>query len=373
MSRRGENIYKRKDGRWEGRYIKCYNSDGSAKFGYCYGKTYKEVKGKLIDAKAALVLGQHFTLDRRKRRFAQYCDEWLLLYRSRVKPATYAKYISIVEKHIKPHLGGYLPDGLSSPLIEEFSYELLSEEGLAAKTVKDILMVLNSIIKYISRQYPGVLAPLEVIYPKVGKNKVRVLTKDEQAKLVEYLLADLDECKLGVLLALLTGMRIGELCALRWRDISLKAKTIQISATMQRLKNLDGGAEGKTKILISDPKSDFSIRTIPITEYTASLCARLYPEDEDAYVLTGRADQFAEPRTMQYRLERYTQECGIEDVHFHTLRHTFATRCVEVDFEIKSLSEILGHSSPNITLERYVHSSLQLKRDNMDKLSNLGF
>ena len=90
-----------------------------------------------------------------------------------------------------------------------------------------------------------------------------------------------------------------------------------------------------------------------------------------AFVLTG-SRRFIEPRTVQYRLRRYLRECGIEDAHFHTLRHTFATRCVEVGFELKSLSEILGHSSTAITLNRYVHSSIELKRDNMFKLSDVG-
>ena len=112
---------------------------------------------------------------------------------------------------------------------------------------------------------------------------------------------------------------------------------------------------------------------IPLTDYIVKLCRQWKNEDPSAYVLSGRSDQFVEPRCLQYKLKKYTKECGLENVHFHTLRHTFATRCVEVNFELKSLSEILGHSSPNITLERYVHSSLELKRINMDKLSAFVF
>ena len=94
--------------------------------------------------------------------------------------------------------------------------------------------------------------------------------------------------------------------------------------------------------------------------------------NSEAFVLTGEKNRYMEPRTLQYRLERYTADCGIKNVHFHVLRHTFATRCVEVGFEIKSLSEILGHTSPKFTLERYVHSSMELKRENMDKLAVIG-
>lgn len=113
------------------------------------------------------------------------------------------------------------------------------------------------------------------------------------------------------------------------------------------------------------------MRTIPMTEYAAGLCRHMKPQSSAAYVLTG-TDAFMEPRVLQYRLEKYTQACGLEGVHFHTLRHTFATRAVEVGFEIKSLSEILGHASVTITLDRYVHSSLELKRDNMQKLNAAG-
>lgn len=181
----------------------------------------------------------------------------------------------------------------------------------------------------------------------------------------------MDECKFGVLLALLTGIRIGEICALRWENISLKDNTIKISSTMQRLKDIDLSRTSKTKIVIASPKSSTSTRTIPLSNYAAELCAKMKPSNSTAFILTGTCN-YMEPRTLQYRMSKYTRICGLEGVHFHTLRHTFATRCVEVGFEIKSLSEILGHSNTTITLDRYVHSSMELKRDNMNKLSAVG-
>ena len=198
---------------------------------------------------------------------------------------------------------------------------------------------------------------------------MRVLSREEQRCLTEYLMTDMDDCKFGILLSMFSGIRIGELCALRWENISLKDNTVKITSTMQRIRELDG--DGKTKILIGSPKSDTSQRIIPLTEQAASLCDRMKSQDKDTYILTG-SDKYMEPRTLQYRFERYTRECGLEGVHFHTLRHTFATRCVEVGFEIKSLSEILGHANTSITLDRYVHSSIDLKRDNMNKLNAVG-
>ena len=201
---------------------------------------------------------------------------------------------------------------------------------------------------------------------------MRVLSREEQTRFVSYLLEDMDPCKFGVLLTLFTGVRIGELCALRWGNLSVKEQTIRIDATLQRLRDTKAAGACRTRIVIGTPKSDTSVRTIPITDYTAALCAQMDPHSPSAYVLTG-TEAYLEPRALQYRMEKYTRDCGLEGVHFHTLRHTFATRAVEVGFEIKSLSEILGHATTTITLERYVHSSLTLKRNNMKKLSAAGF
>ena len=265
-----------------------------------------------------------------------------------MKESTYVKYDTMLERHIKPKLGGCFPLGLSTGLIEAFTEELLYEEGLAPKTVKDILVALRSILKFTAKQFPGAFPAVEITYPKEIKKEMRVLTLDEQTHFIEYL-NDMDACKFGILLALFTGMRIGEVCALRWDNISLREKTIKIASTMQRLKDMEVDRESKAKIVIGTPKSDTSMRTIPMTDYAAELCGRMRPGSSAAFILTGTSN-YMEPRTLQYRLEKYTRECGLEDVHFHTLRHTFATRCVEVGFEIKSLSEILGHSTTGVTL-----------------------
>ena len=373
MPKKGENIYKRKDNRWEARYIKGHHPDGTPQYGYCYAKTYREVKQKLNIAKATLISGIPTNNILKKRRFVYYCDEWLQINRNRFKNSTYAKYNTALEKHIKPHLGGYLVQSLSTVTIEQFSNKLLCVDNLSPKSVKDILTLLHSIIKYAYKQIPETTMPLDIIYPKVPKKEMRVLALEEQTRLMEYLITDMDECKFGVLLALLTGMRLGEVCALKWGNLSLENRTIKVASTMQRLKTFDDTSSKKTTIIISEPKSNTSVRTIPLTSYAAKLCQAHYCSDPDAFVLTGVANSYIEPRALQYKFNRYTKTCNLEGVHFHTLRHTFATRCVEVDFEIKSLSEILGHASPRITLERYVHSSLELKRNNMKKLTSIGF
>lgn len=368
MPKRGDNIYKRKDNRWEGRYIKGYDHTGKIQYGYVYAKTYKEAKEKLTEAR---FITKNGAVTCNRKNFGFYCDEWLLLSRNRIKESSYVKYYNTIFRHIKPHFGDYLPQNLNTVVIEQFSNDLLLQ-GLAAKTVRDILTLLHSILKYCRKQIEDGFPEIDIIYPKDPKKEMRVLTPEEQDRFVKYLLQDMDHTKFGILLALLTGMRIGEICALRWMDISLEEKVLHVHSTMQRLQIIDYTSEVKTKVIIGDTKSDCSDRIIPLTEYAASLCQKMKCIQQTAYVLTGYSEFYLEPRALQYQLKKYTKACDLEGVHFHTLRHTFATRCVEVGFEIKSLSEILGHSSSKITLDRYVHSSLELKRLNMEKLSVIG-
>lgn len=367
MSKKGENIYKRKDNRWEGRFIKGYDAKGKTLFGYVYAKTYREAKEKLFLAKQQEP-AKKLTL---KKDLSCLSDEWLLLSRNRVKESTLVKYRNIVYCHIKTHLGSYMPQYLNSIIIEDFSNTLLAS-GLSSKSVRDVLCVLNSILKYYKRQPGSKLNDIEIIYPKEEKKEMRVLSIEEQKRLIMCLENEMDYVKFGVLLALLTGMRIGEICALKWSDILLEEKIIKITSTMQRLQVFDQSKNTKTKIAIGEAKTQTSKRIVPLTEYATELCKKMQVKNKEAYVLTGCSNKFFEPRMLQYRLGKYTKACGLEGVHFHTLRHTFATRCVEVGFEVKSLSEVLGHASAKITLDRYVHSSLELKRTNMEKLNAVG-
>lgn len=371
MSKKGENIFKRKDGRWEARYVKGYDLSGKIRYGFCYGKTYKEAKEKVSSIKAALMNNGPLPTSGRSQRLAFFAEEWLRLQKSRVKESTYIKYETVISRHILPKLGGYLPLSMNTQLVETFKQEL-TDEGLAVNTIKSILMVLRSVLNYASSQLAGTFPNIEIHSPKEMLLETRVLSLEEQRKLTAFLREDMDECKFGILLAMLTGLRIGELCALRWGNVYLQQRTIKVEATMQRLKNTRGNGGSKTRVVIEKPKSAMSIRAIPMSDSAVELCEEITPRGPAAFILTGTMD-YMEPRAVQYRFEKYTKACGLEGVHFHTLRHTFATRCIEVGFELKSLSEVLGHSSTSITMSRYVHSSFDLKRENMSKLSAIGF
>ena len=191
---------------------------------------------------------------------------------------------------------------------------------------------------------------------------------DERIHLEGYLLKANDPAKFGILLALYSGMRIGEICALKWSNINLEAETISVVQTLQRLQ--DSENKGKTKILISEPKSQSSKRIIPIPTFLTELLRKIKPQIPDAFLLSGNKNPI-EPKTLQNKYKSCLKDCNIPYINFHTLRHTFATRCVEVGFDIKALSEILGHSSVGKTLNLYAHPTLEYKRSNMNKLAFL--
>ena len=196
---KGENIFKRKDGRWEARYIKGYELSGKIKYGFCYGKTYREAKEKVTKCKAALVNGKSIPSTNSRHRFSFYCDEWLRMRKPKVKESTYIKYDTALRKHIKPKLGGCFPMGMTTGLIDDFTEELLFEDELAPKTVHDVLVVLHGILKYTATFFTGGFPAIEINYPKPGKKEMRVLSREEQTRFVSYLLDDMDTCKFALM------------------------------------------------------------------------------------------------------------------------------------------------------------------------------
>lgn len=192
--------------------------------------------------------------------FSELCNAWLLRKRDEIRESSYIKYRAILERHIKPRLGSRRLGGICTASVDAFTRELLETDGLSVKTVHDILSVLHSVLKDTEARRPAGALAVQIRYPKGKRREMRVLTIEEQKRLVAYLLHPTDSCKFGLLLALYTGLRIGELCALRWSCIDLREQTIRIAATMQRL----GGTGEGTRIVIGAPKSDSSLRTIPL-------------------------------------------------------------------------------------------------------------
>lgn len=373
MARTGENIYKRKDGRWEARYIACYDGSGKAKYKYLYARTYTEVKAKLLSAQLQVRTSYDSEKIRGKEKFEYWLEEWLRTKRVSVKESTYIRYRNTIENHIKPELGKYPINKISTNLMEQFITQKLEHGrldgngGLSAKSISDITVIIKEVFKFAQYYGTNIVCSFDRISFKRTSHEMRVLTLLEEQRLLSILFNELDRYKLGVFICLYTGIRIGELCALQWKNVSLVEKVIKIDCTMQRLQNEDPDALKKTQIIVTEPKSPASLRTIPLPEFVISTI-KPYVGTTNSYVLSGECKTVIEPRTMQNKFKSYLVEGQIEDANFHSLRHTFATRCIEAGFDVKTLSEILGHSSVKITLDKYVHSSMQLKRNNMEKL-----
>lgn len=367
MSRQGKNIYKRKDGRWEGRYIKG-SLNGKMYYGYVYGKSYDEVEEKLafvITPEDSVTIYESIT-------FNDISSEWIKVQAAQLKESSIAKYKNILSLYLLPEFGDQPIQDIRRNAIIVFSRALLGKgesrsSGLAPKTVNSILSVLKSILKYGAQELNLSVADLSNISVRQPQKPMRALSDAEQKRLSKYLLEQLNPCNLGILTCLYTGLRIGEICALKWEDIYFDEGCIFVHQAMQRIQIQEGNK--KTAILILPPKSACSIRRIPLP---AELIRVLWAERKDpkAFLLSGEENRFVEPRCLKNRFNAIAVACSIDSVTFHTIRHTFATRCVELGFDIKSLSEILGHASVNITLNRYVHPSMELKKKNMNMLSD---
>ncbi|XCP85033.1 site-specific integrase [Roseburia hominis] len=377
MSRKGENIYKRKDGRWEGRYIKCHDSTGKASYGYVYARSYRDLKLKLNDIRANTTKYGIYNTNSSYSMltFKKVSQEWLKYKYVNIKESTYMRYTYLLNNYIYNVIGNYDISLINDKHLENLSRMLLAEggkgkQGLSPKTVTDILSLVKSILRFsVYRRYSSVYTG-NFITIKQNMKEMRVLSRKEQQLLTMNIIHSNNLKDIGILICLYTGIRIGELCALRWEDISISEKVLTIHNTLQRIKSSEIDSDKKTKIILSSPKSKCSHRTIPIPDELIDILIHIQA-DSRAYVLTGIPDKFVEPRSMQNHFKKTIKKCSINDANFHCLRHSFATRCVEVGFDIKSLSEILGHANVNITMNRYIHPTMELKRQNMNRLSDL--
>ena len=304
----------------------------------------------------------------------EYAEKWLDAAKRNVKESTYMKYWNLLYSYILPELGGMEWSALTRETIEAFCGRLLSaggkkKSGLSPKTVTDIMSVLRRIFDYASACGASLPSNISTITIKKETKETNCLTRKEQDRLCRYLRMNPSDRNLGLLICIFTGLRLGEVCALTWNDISFTEQTIYVHGTMQRIQTKDD-PERRTKVVITSPKSRSSVRRIPIPRELMRILFSCR-KGRSGYVLSGTPEAYVEPRTMERHFDRVLKQLGMEHINFHALRHTFATRCVEMNFDVKSLSEILGHANVSITMNRYVHPTMELKRRNMQKLSAL--
>lgn len=370
MPRTGENIYKRKDGRWEGRYIKG-RTEGKTRYRSVYAASYREVKEKVEAEKKALENGRQ--TDAKTEKVADIGRAWLSKAALTLKESSARKYEDIFRCYILPEFGEDKLSEVTDQRVISFVDALLAEggarkQGLTPATVAEILSAMNGIRSYaIKRGYSAAFST-ECVRLKRSRGDIRVFSREEEQKLLDYLTGNMDLPAMGIFLCLFTGIRVGELCAMKWDDISLEEKRMRVCKTMMRIRT-DGKQEEKTEVKISEPKSACSIRTIPLPDPVMGLLEGFHMPG--AFLLTGDSERYVEPRTMQNRFKKILSACGIREANFHATRHTFATRCIELGFDVKSLSEILGHANVSITMNRYVHPTMELKTENMNRFSGL--
>lgn len=367
MPRRGTNIYKRKDGRWEGR-ISQNNREGEArKYISVYGKTYTEVKNKMEQLRREG--------EKSKKVYPMNLDEavnlWLSERVSYWKPTTYAAYKNITDKYIVPRLGKTRVLRVNNQVMEKFVSDIrFDDEGkqLSNSYLHNICSILIMVLNHMKKRYHYEIELPENPISKARQGQMLLPSERDMSILEKYLIEHAsDSTCLGVLIAFYTGIRIGELCALTWEDINLDEEVLYVRKNVQRVKNSDS-IKNNTEILFQKPKTDTSMRSIPLPPVLLPLL-KLYKDEDTKYVVKGKKSPWAEPRTLQYRFSGILKQCSIKNFRFHMLRHAFATRCIAKGFDVKSLSEILGHSSVQITLNLYVHSTMQRKKQLMNLFS----
>lgn len=370
MPKRGENIYKRQDGRWEGRYICGRKPDGRARYHSIYGKSYADVKAKLTAQKV-----EH------EQRSLRGCDltvkelfgRWLTISASCVKPSSYERYRFLIEKHILPQLGTLPVSCLTAEKLQTFldgkrvSGRLDGKGGLSAKSVGDICVILKSALTLATAHYnyrdDGIVKQVKA--PRCEAAKIKVYSPRETALMMEAVHAEPSVSGVSYLLSLELGLRLGEVCALRWSDIDFWNQCVRIERTALRLNR-----GGRTELVLQQPKTNASDRLIPLTPGLYDLLKSLRcAAPEDAFVLTGRTDRPMEPRTLQYRFRSFQKQLGICVRGYHSLRHSCATRCVDCGSDAKTIAAILCHASVTTTLQRYVHPTMEQQRRTLERAS----
>lgn len=362
MARIGNNVYERKDGRFEGRYIKGRKENGRPNYAYVYGSTYEDAKKKLDAAKEKAGLRQKAPAGITA---AQWLDRWLGLAGIFISGTALGRYSSVISEHLSPALGEMELAELDSKTVNGF----LRESGLSKDRWKDTVFVLKSVMRLAETEY-GIPAISDRIMAATRKSHPnRVLTKEQQACLTSAALNKGDQLGIGTLLILYTGLRIGELCALRWEDLGLETSVLSIRRSVRRVNSMDESGRAKSRVIIGEPGFKAAVRDIPIplslTEHLTKYRHLHIPAD---YILTGRPDKFAEPSNAEYHFVKLVKAAGLEGISLGMLRGTFQGRCREADMDLQVMDAIWGRKASSHSLTTLPGPSMEQKRESMERL-----
>lgn len=294
----------------------------------------------------------------------EICMLWLNGRKPNVKESTYTRYVRIINKYILPGFCIHKLAVIDFAVVNLFFSNL--KKRLSDKTVSDIRCVFLSIWTY-GRENGYPCVSLSLPKEKVKSNhSITVLPPETRRKFELAVLKYNNLVSLGILFAMFTGIRIGELCGLKWGDIDFENGFVSIQRTVERIADLDSKSR-KTKVIVSKPKTENSIRTIPLPQDLINYIKE-FKLSGDIFVLTASA-KHTEPQTFYARYKTFLKKHNLGNNTFHELRHTFATECINKGFDVKSLSEILGHADVSTTMNLYVHPTLQMKKRQMDMLT----
>lgn len=299
-------------------------------------------------------------------KFQTVSTEWLNLKKMYVKYSTYTKYENIINLHLIPFFEQYSMYDINDQHILSFFSQ---DKKLSNSMIKIMRFTLKSILELSEEKYHTNHINFSFFKLPKNNNKCHVLASYEKECLEKYCFLHKESISVCILLGLYAGLRIGEICALQWEDINLETGFIEIKKTVQRLKNKENN-KSKTSLVISDPKTNTSQRIVPIPFFIKEYLYLFYKEknitNNKNYVIS-LSTKVIDPRTVQYKFKRICQKYDI-NINFHSLRHTYATNCIMSGVDVKSLSEILGHSNISTTLNLYVHSSFEFKMNQVNKI-----
>ena len=276
-----------------------------------------------------------------------------------VKKASYSTYVNLLHKHIIPSFGG--ATHITAIDLQEFVLEKL-DMGYSLSTVQLMVLIIRMVMRHCTTLGLCENPNWCIRYPAVHSTMpLKLFSQEDQRLILRTARKNLTTRKLGIIIAMASGMRIGELCALQWRDIDLQSGVIHVRKTLSRVYNPGRDGAG-TELVIDTPKTQNSLRDIPISDTLMELLREMAPGvREDDYVLTGGSKP-TEPRSYRNFFNVFLDEAGIPKRNFHALRHSFATRCIEAGFDPKTVSVLLGHSSIKTTLNLYVHPGFDKKK-----------
>ena len=366
MPRHGENIYRRKDGRWEGRYFIGKRSDGRTAYRSIYGKRYGDVKKELLLRKAELYAGGQSAACPGKGVLFEDRAAYYLVYKAKpfVKESTYAQYQRLVAHYLIPAFGMIPLARLEPETIQRYFSNQIGV--LSNGTLHNIFSMLRAILSDAFQDKKIAARVWENIrLPHRDRPRVRVLSRAEQ---IAFERLALQKGAHEFIVCLYTGIRLGELCALQWEDVRWKERKLAIRHSLQRITR-----DGASRVVIGTPKSASSVREIPLPPFLYDMLRGLYESAPKGgrFIFSGKNGEARDMRTEQARFKRLADKLGIEGAHVHTLRHSFATRCLENGVGVETLSALLGHSVATVTLRYYAHSTEESRVESIRDLTLL--